>query len=54
MQDIFTFSIRQDDALGISTINTLKELCRKKGQSFSFVVIEALKDYLTKVEKSND
>ena len=49
-QEIFTFSLRQSDTKGTKTVKRAKELCKKNGWSFSFIVIKALKEHLARLE----
>jgi hypothetical protein len=51
MQSIFSFSVTQDDADGLRTIKQVKDLCKKEGRSFSFIIIKALKAYLLELAK---
>lgn len=39
----YSISIRQDNEQMIDMMNSLKDRCNKKGVSFSFAVVEAVK-----------
>ena len=44
---IFTFSVPEQDTKDLAFVKKIKEDCKRKGQSFSFVVLEALKKNAT-------
>ena len=57
LQKIFSFSLRQDDTGGLETVKKVKEICKKSGTSFSFVIVKALKEWLANkeiLEQAND
>ena len=44
-QPIFTFSIPEQQPKDLAFVKKIKEDCKRSGQSFSFVVLEALKKH---------
>jgi hypothetical protein len=44
-QAIFTFSVADGEKKSLQLIRELKEECRRTGRSFSFICVEALKQY---------
>lgn len=42
---IFSFSVSSQDGSRLELIQAIKENCRRTGQSFSYVCLEALKQY---------
>lgn len=49
----FSFSIKPKDEDNLKLVNDLKIQAIQRGQNFSFIVLEALRDYKAKQEKAN-
>lgn len=54
MQDIYTFSIKRDDSKSLKTVEAIKSLCEQNGLTFSYVVLEALKEHLPKLKEKHN
>lgn len=48
---VVTFSIRKNDVVSHELVEDVKKQCLNKGLNFSYIVLEALKQY---VEKQSD
>lgn len=42
---VYTFSVVRNDKENYALVERLKQKCKARGQSFSWVVIQALKQY---------
>lgn len=50
-QKIYTFSVSEEDKENLKLVEAIKEECKQTGRSFTYVCIQALKEYK---ERQND